>query len=178
MKKIYYLMFTSLLSLSAACGDDIDPIERDWVTDNGEEDIPHNIVIKDESEPMLHPGGLHSAEDLARVKAKVTSGTSPWIEGWNKLFDNDHFATSSSPVSVADESTHPDVAVTPNPTAKICRQSGSCRLSLCFGLEDYRQCEICAGICQYSECVDCYLQIYQWRFQYVIGSGTVWLSVC
>ena len=85
MKKIYYLMFTSLLSLSAACGDDIDPIERDWVTDNGEEDIPHNIVIKDESEPMLHPGGLHSAEDLARVKAKVTSGTSPWIEGINCL---------------------------------------------------------------------------------------------
>ena len=116
MKKIYYLMFTSLLSLSAACGDDIDPIERDWVTDNGEEDIPHSIVIKDESEPMIHPGGLHSAEDLARVKAKVASGTSPWIDGWNKLFTNDHFAASSSPVSVADESTHPDVAVTPNPT--------------------------------------------------------------
>ncbi|KAA3813421.1 hypothetical protein F3F58_29355 [Bacteroides ovatus] len=77
MKKIYYLMFTSLLSLSAACGDDIDPIERDWVTDNGEEDIPHSIVIKDESEPMIHPGGLHSAEDLARVKAKVAAGRSP-----------------------------------------------------------------------------------------------------
>ena len=121
MKNIYYLMFTSLLSLSAACGDDIDPIERDWVTDNGEEDIPHSIVIKDESEPMIHPGGLHSAEDLARVKAKVASGTSPWIDGWNKLFTNDHFAASSSPVSVADESTHPDVAVTPNPTVKIVR---------------------------------------------------------
>ena len=49
MKKIYYLMFISLLSLSTACGDDIDPIERNWVTDNGEEEIPHNIVIKDES---------------------------------------------------------------------------------------------------------------------------------
>ncbi|KAA3926864.1 hypothetical protein F3F50_26050, partial [Bacteroides ovatus] len=82
MKKIYYLMFTSLLSLSAACGDDIDPIERDWVTDNGEEDIPHSIVIKDESEPMIHPGGLHSAEDLARVKAKVFL----WITQAN--FDN------------------------------------------------------------------------------------------
>ena len=118
-------MFISFLSLSVACGDDIDPIERDWVTDNGEEDIPHNIIIKDESEPMVHPGGLHSAEDLLRAKAKVANGESPWIDGWNKLLENNHFQAPASVTIVADENNLPNTTVAPNPTVKIIRGGGT-----------------------------------------------------
>lgn len=118
-------MFISFLSLSVACGDDIDPIERDWVTDNGEEDIPHNIIIKDESEPMVHPGGLHSAEDLLRAKAKVAKGESPWIDGWNKLLENNHFQAPASVTIVADENNLPNTTVAPNPTVKIIRGGGT-----------------------------------------------------
>lgn len=125
MKKIYYLMFISLLSLSTACGDDIDPIERNWVTDNGEEEIPHNIVIKDESEAMIHPGGLHSAEELARVKEKVANSESPWIEGWNKLLENNHFQAATSEAMFADGLGLPNTTVVPNPTAKLIRGGGT-----------------------------------------------------
>ncbi len=109
MKKIYYLIFISLLSLATACGDDIDPIERNWVVDNGEQDIPHDIEIKDESVTMIHPGCLHSAEDLERVKEKVAQSASPWIEGWNKLLANNHFNADGG------------TTVSPNATTKIVR---------------------------------------------------------
>ncbi|MEO7933325.1 MAG: alginate lyase family protein [Chthoniobacterales bacterium] len=34
---------------------------------------------------FIHPGGLHSQADLDRMKAKVSAGESPWIDGWNAL---------------------------------------------------------------------------------------------
>lgn len=40
--------------------------------------------------PMIHPGGLHTAADLSRIKAMVAAGTEPWISGWNKLIANSH----------------------------------------------------------------------------------------
>lgn len=124
MKKIYYLIFISLLSLVTACGDDIDPIERNWVVDNGDEEIPHDIEIKDESVAMSHPGCLHSAADLARVKEKVAQSVSPWIEGWNKLLQNNHFEASSSGTTTTGLSV-PNTTVTPNATVKIIRGGGT-----------------------------------------------------
>jgi hypothetical protein len=44
-----------------------------------------------------HPGLLHSAADLARMRAKVTAGTSPWLAGWNKLVANPHSAAGWAP---------------------------------------------------------------------------------
>ncbi|RNL82374.1 T9SS C-terminal target domain-containing protein [Sinomicrobium pectinilyticum] len=37
------------------------------------------------SQEFIHPGGLHTREDLDRMKTKVTEGAHPWIDGWNKL---------------------------------------------------------------------------------------------
>ena len=86
MKIIKYYCLLSCLVITAACGDDIDPIERDWVTEEEqEEEIKHSIEIKDESVAFVHPGALHSQEDIDRAKTNVASQTSPWIDGWNAL---------------------------------------------------------------------------------------------
>lgn len=35
-----------------------------------------------------HPGGLHSREDLERMKKHVAAGDHPWIESWNALLQH------------------------------------------------------------------------------------------
>lgn len=34
---------------------------------------------------FIHPGGLHTQEDLDRMKMKVAEGAHPWIDGWNAM---------------------------------------------------------------------------------------------
>ena len=40
------------------------------------------------AQPFVHPGGLHSQADLERMKARVSAGESPWIDGWNALLQD------------------------------------------------------------------------------------------
>ncbi|MCT2592855.1 alginate lyase family protein [Streptomyces sp. N2-109] len=54
---------------------------------------------------LAHPGMLHNAEDFSRMAEKVKAGTSPWIQGWERLIANSH--------------SHPDWS--PRPTEKIVR---------------------------------------------------------
>jgi len=53
--------------------------------------------------------GLHTAEDFARVKAKIAANAGPWILGWNKLIANSHAQAS----------------YTASPTVKLIRGGGS-----------------------------------------------------
>ncbi len=46
---------------------------------------------------FVHPGLLHSAEDLARMKARVAAGAQPWTSGWNRLIANAHAALTWAP---------------------------------------------------------------------------------
>lgn len=115
MKIIKYYCLLSCLVITAACGDDIDPIERDWVTEEEqEEEIKHSIEIKDESVAFVHPGALHSQEDIDRAKTNVASQTSPWIDGWNALMSNNHFTAPYN-------GTFQGITVTPNATEKLIR---------------------------------------------------------
>ncbi|PLB19033.1 MAG: Fibronectin type III domain protein [Flavobacteriaceae bacterium FS1-H7996/R] len=43
------------------------------------------LAFQATAQEFVHPGGLHSLEDLNRMKEKVAAGESPWIEGWNAL---------------------------------------------------------------------------------------------
>ncbi len=40
---------------------------------------------------------LHSAEDIARAKAKVAAGAEPWLSGWKRLEANKHSAPTWKP---------------------------------------------------------------------------------
>lgn len=109
MKIYMFSILIGVMSLLVSCGDDIDPIHRDWVVENDGNEQYTDITLKDESVPMVHPGCLHNAEDISRVKNKVEQNASPWIDGWNKLMQNNHFDADGNPT------------VTPNPTVKIIR---------------------------------------------------------
>jgi hypothetical protein len=37
------------------------------------------------TKPFVHPGMLHTAADLARMRAKVRAKKQPWLEGWDRL---------------------------------------------------------------------------------------------
>ncbi|MGC3992471.1 MAG: putative Ig domain-containing protein [Chthoniobacteraceae bacterium] len=51
--------------------------------------------------PFSHPGALHTATDLARMKAKVTAGTAPWSTDYTTLTGSPFAQTSWSPAAVA-----------------------------------------------------------------------------
>lgn len=59
--------------------------------------------------PMKHPGGLLTNSDFTRIRAMVTSGTEPWLSGWNKLLANPHAQLSYNP----------------SPTVKLIRGGGT-----------------------------------------------------
>jgi hypothetical protein len=40
--------------------------------------------------PFVHPGLLHSADDLRRMRRGVMSHERPWIDGWSRLVANRH----------------------------------------------------------------------------------------
>ena len=58
---------------------------------------------------MKHVGGLHTAADFTRIKAKLAANAEPWVSGYKKLTDNAHAQTS----------------YTANPVAKLIRGGGS-----------------------------------------------------
>ena len=46
------------------------------------------LAFQATAQEFVHPGGLHTLDDLNRMKAKVASGESPWIETWEALKTN------------------------------------------------------------------------------------------
>jgi hypothetical protein len=47
--------------------------------------------------PFVHPGGLHTEADFARMRAKVAAGAQPWLSGWAMLTNNSHAQLSYTP---------------------------------------------------------------------------------
>jgi hypothetical protein len=46
---------------------------------------------------FIHPGGMHTAADFARMKTKVATNAQPWLDGWNKLLANSHAQLTWTP---------------------------------------------------------------------------------
>ena len=43
------------------------------------------LVDRQDAPLLVHPGLLHSREEIALVKSKIAAGESPWAEAWRKL---------------------------------------------------------------------------------------------
>ena len=46
------------------------------------------VFAQDPSTEFKHPGGLHTIDDLNRMKEKVAENAHPWIDGWNLLIQD------------------------------------------------------------------------------------------
>lgn len=47
---------------------------------------------------LVHPGLLHTADDITRIQGFVNDGTEPWLTGWNKLEARANADYSPNPV--------------------------------------------------------------------------------
>jgi hypothetical protein len=56
-----------------------------------------SIALKPEDTPMLHVGGLHTAEDFARIREKLAANEEPWVSGYNRLTTNEYAQESWTP---------------------------------------------------------------------------------
>jgi alpha-glucosidase len=43
------------------------------------------LVDRQDAPPLVHPGLLHSREEISLVKSKIAAGESPWAAAWKKL---------------------------------------------------------------------------------------------
>lgn len=46
---------------------------------------------------FVHPGGMHTAADFARMRTKVATNAQPWLDGWNRLLANSHAQLTWTP---------------------------------------------------------------------------------
>lgn len=46
---------------------------------------------------FVHPGGMHTEADFARMRAKIATNAQPWLDGWNKLLANSHAQLTYAP---------------------------------------------------------------------------------
>jgi hypothetical protein len=58
------------------------------------------IQASSSSAAFVHPGLLHTADDFARMRVKVTGKISPWIDSWNKLIANGFANKGRTPLAV------------------------------------------------------------------------------
>lgn len=61
-----------------------EPVARTFLV-HEQQQAPRLVPAPATTRPFKHPGLLHSAADLERMRARVAAGTSPWIEGFRRL---------------------------------------------------------------------------------------------
>jgi hypothetical protein len=47
--------------------------------------------------PFIHPGLLHTGQDINRMQAKVAARAEPWLSGWERLIANPHSSLKWNP---------------------------------------------------------------------------------
>ncbi|WP_205569489.1 alginate lyase family protein [Arachidicoccus soli] len=100
MKKYSFLFFLGCwLFMGTACSKGSGMKSTDTGTDSTPS-LPTTITYIDtlpDNAPFIHPGLLQSQADFDRIKSKVNTNISPWVEGWNKLIANSHAQVSYTP---------------------------------------------------------------------------------
>ena len=100
MKKKYFLI--AVWAFLAACGDGINMPSINAETDLDKIPLPNTgellIPLKDESEPMIHCGGLHTEEDFERIRENLNS--EPWKSGYELLETNGYAQLTYNPAPV------------------------------------------------------------------------------
>jgi hypothetical protein len=78
-------------------------IKKEPEVDYGGVKVPvTSIALKPEGTPMLHVGGLHTAEDFARIKQKLAAGEEPWVSGYAKLTGSQYAQKTWTPYPTAE----------------------------------------------------------------------------
>lgn len=91
MKELYYII---VVFVFLSCGDGIDLPSPGVETDLYKLTVKENlealmqIPLKDNSEPMIHCGALHTPEDFKYVRERLDRD--PWKSGYKVLVDNYH----------------------------------------------------------------------------------------
>ena len=88
LKACFILMFVFLIGCSKK--NDVTGPNNDGEEDTTAVDSSNDDIIVDVNKVFVHPGLLHTQDDLDRIKAKVNAGEEPWMSGWNKLIANNH----------------------------------------------------------------------------------------
>lgn len=60
-------------------------------------DSPTAVALKQTAKTFTHPGLLHTEDDFARMRDKVTLQAQPWLAGWNALTSNGRSQLGSAP---------------------------------------------------------------------------------
>lgn len=84
--KIGQIVFGSVLLASCSANDTVTPTPTP--TPTTKPTIKYIDTLAS-TVPMKH-GGYITADDFARIKAKVDAKAEPWVSGWNKLIANSH----------------------------------------------------------------------------------------
>ncbi len=94
-------LFWALMMIWGCSEGEDAPVVTPSDPDDVEEPVPSEKLTTDPNKTFVHPGLLHTATDLERMKTNVDLSAEPWLSGWNMLIANNRssFNYQANPVT-------------------------------------------------------------------------------